>query len=265
MNSTTNERKDAAFSKRECGPTASWLIRASDYILGGAAYLIGSAALLGTGVFLLFGPVEVIDVRVGVVGALVVNTILSLMFFLQHSGMVRSSFREFLGRFVHPKYHGAIYTISAGVTLLVLLLLWRPTDIMIASADGSLRYLLRAVFGLSLLMFFWGARSLGSFDSFGLNPLFRNTDTSSGNTQKLHIRGAYRFVRHPLYTATIVMIWSHPDLTVDRLLFNLLWTAWIVTATTWEEKDLAVQFGEAYETYRQNVPMLVPSFRRKVG
>ena len=32
------------------------------------------------------------------------------------------------------------------------------------------------------------------------------------------VRGPYRWVRHPLYLTTLLMIWSYPDLTADRLL-----------------------------------------------
>jgi protein-S-isoprenylcysteine O-methyltransferase Ste14 len=55
------------------------------------------------------------------------------------------------------------------------------------------------------------------------------------------------------------MIWSCPDLTADRLLFNLLWTAWIVVGTLLEERDLVAQFGEEYRVYQTEAPMLIPS------
>jgi protein-S-isoprenylcysteine O-methyltransferase Ste14 len=54
------------------------------------------------------------------------------------------------------------------------------------------------------------------------------------------------------------MIWSFPDLTSDRLLFNLLWTAWIVIGTLLEEKDLVNIHGKLYQDYQQRVPMLIP-------
>jgi protein-S-isoprenylcysteine O-methyltransferase Ste14 len=44
----------------------------------------------------------------------------------------------------------------------------------------------------------------------------------------------------------------------DRLLFNVLWTAWIVAGTVLEEADLTAEFGDAYRAYRRDVPMLLP-------
>jgi protein-S-isoprenylcysteine O-methyltransferase Ste14 len=72
------------------------------------------------------------------------------------------------------------------------------------------------------------------------------------------VRGAYRWVRHPFYACILVLVWSCPELTADRLVFNLLWTAWIVLGAALEERDLAADFGDAYRRYRRRVPMLVP-------
>ena len=65
-------------------------------------------------------------------------------------------------------------------------------------------------------------------------------------------------MRHPLYFAILVLIWSNPDVTADRLLFNILWSAWICVGARLEEADLARDFGDAYEGYRRKVPILIP-------
>ena len=60
----------------------------------------------------------------------------------------------------------------------------------------------------------------------------------------------------------ILLIWSCPDVTTDRLLFNLLWTLWIYIGATLEDADMRVDFGDAYREYRKKVPMLVPSLAK---
>ena len=72
------------------------------------------------------------------------------------------------------------------------------------------------------------------------------------------VRGPYRWVRHPLYSATLLMIWSYPVLTADRLLFNVLFTIWILVGTMLEERDLVADYGEDYQNYQRRVPMLIP-------
>jgi protein-S-isoprenylcysteine O-methyltransferase Ste14 len=65
-------------------------------------------------------------------------------------------------------------------------------------------------------------------------------------------------VRHPLYFCVLVLFWANPDVTADRLLFNLLWTGWIYVGTLFEERDLVLEFGDVYRRYQKMVPMLIP-------
>ena len=61
-----------------------------------------------------------------------------------------------------------------------------------------------------------------------------------------------------MYFVVLLMIWSYPVLTADRLLFNVLWTLWIVLGAVLEERDLVADFGDDYREYQRTVPMLVP-------
>jgi hypothetical protein len=54
------------------------------------------------------------------------------------------------------------------------------------------------------------------------------------------------------------MIWSCPVITLDRLIFNIMWTAWIVIGTYLEDRDLHYEFGDQYREYSSLVPMLIP-------
>jgi len=72
------------------------------------------------------------------------------------------------------------------------------------------------------------------------------------------VRGPYRWVRHPLYLFCLLMIWAYPHMTMDRVLFNVLFTVWIVVGTVLEERDLVVAFGDSYREYQRKVPMLLP-------
>jgi protein-S-isoprenylcysteine O-methyltransferase Ste14 len=56
----------------------------------------------------------------------------------------------------------------------------------------------------------------------------------------------------------ILLVWLHPSFTADRLLFNIIWTSWIITGTLLEERDLAEHFGDQYRDYQKRVSMLLP-------
>jgi methanethiol S-methyltransferase len=210
-------------------------------------------------VFIFHGSLRFVSLGLGEFSALVLNACLSVGFFVQHSGMIRGSFQGWSGGFFGEKYRGAVYTIASSIMLLVLIAFWQESSFTLYSAKGVARMLLRAVFLLSLVGFFWGMRSLGYFDAFGLDPIVKDMRAIQLKPKRLRVRGPYRWVRHPLYFFIILMIWSCPDMTADRLLFNLLWTLWIVVGTILEERDLIALFGEDYRVYQTEAPMLIPT------
>ncbi len=210
-------------------------------------------------VFIFVGSLDAVRLKISDTAALLLNSFLSIAFFVQHSGMVRKCFKGWSAQFIQEKYNGVVFSIASSLLLLLLMILWQKSSFMIASAQGYLRWLLRATFGLAVLGFLWGGRSLGSLDTFGLERIRESVEGTSTKPTRLIIRGPYRWVRHPLYLFCIAMIWSCPDLTADRLLFNVMWTIWIIVGIILEERDLVSQFGADYLDYRKDVPMLIPT------
>lgn len=70
-------------------------------------------------------------------------------------------------------------------------------------------------------------------------------------------------MRHPLYVGWFFAFWATPTMTVAHLIFALATTAYILMAIRWEERDLLNEHGRVYEDYRRNVPMLIPSGKKK--
>lgn len=201
-----------------------------------------------------------------IAGVLGWDAALSLTFFFQHSGMVRRGFRHrYLTRIIPPRYHPAVYSIASGIALTAVVMLWQPvTDphllVLDANMGHPLLYMMTKVGSIfAITFFFWGVFALGGFDPLGLNPI---QDYLKGKPVERHstfiVCGPYHWVRHPLYFSVILLIWLYPELTLDRLLFNVLWTAWIWIGTHLEEVDLRHEFGTAYDQYQRSVPMLVP-------
>jgi len=230
------------------------------YLTIGAACLLGGGSLVLFAHFLFFGSFRLIDFGFGQLRTLLFDAGLSLLFFLQHSGMVRRKFRRWLTGFIPEDSFAAVYAIVSGAVLLAVVLLWQEGALLVAAPPGILRWFFRALFLLTVAGFLWSGMSLQHFDPFGIGPLLGRNRMQSDQAA-LTITGSYRLVRHPLYLLSIVMIWSSPDLTSDRLLFNLLWTGWIIVGAFWEERDLVEEFGDSYREYQRRVSMLVPGLR----
>lgn len=230
----------------------------ASYVMLILTYLIGAVSMLVWMVFLFHGSLNLVNLGLGEIAGLGLNAFLSLAFFIQHSVMLRRSFRRWLAKFIRAEYHGALFAIASGVVLLILVVFWQKSAYVLATPQGIIRWLMRAVFILAILGFYWGLRALGSFDAFGLSPILNNLRGKDPPPMPFIVRGPYRWVRHPLYFFSLLLIWSCPDLSLDRLLYNVLWSTWIIVGSVLEERDLLADFGESYRDYQLKVPMLIP-------
>jgi protein-S-isoprenylcysteine O-methyltransferase Ste14 len=222
------------------------------------AYFIGGFSMLAFGVFLYVGSFQLVSLGFEGAGPVVWDVLLCLAFFVQHSGMIRRSFRRRFGRIIQPPYQGVVYSIASGGALLLVVGLWQESPQNVYSVQGVFRWLFRGAFFLSFVGFAWSVVSLGSFDVLGIRPALAQIRGVDVRPARLSIRGPYRWVRHPLYFLVLILMWSCPKVSVDRLLFNVLWTLWTVLATRLEERDLLAEYGEAYHAYQGAVPMLLP-------
>lgn len=222
------------------------------------AYMTGFGSLIAFGVFCYAGAWNLVRLDLTDGDALLLDACLSLTFFIQHSVMVRKSFRRYLARHIPQIYIGAVYAISSGAVLLMVILCWQGTPAALASANDVFRWILRMVFLSAIAGFYWGTKALGTFDPLGAGAILRHIRGKEAKEMPLSIKGPYRYVRHPLYFFVLMLIWSYPVLTPDRLLFNILWTLWIYVGTLLEDRDLVAEFGESYRQYQRKVPMLVP-------
>jgi len=238
--------------------------RSAAYLMMALGVLVGYGALGLVYLFFFMGSLHLVDLGLKEPAALGLDACLCLAFFIQHSGMIRKTFRRWSARFIPSHYQGASYAIVSGIVLLMLVMFWQESAYTLASARGAARWALRALYLLSLGGFAWGALALESFDAFGIAQIRSRLRGVDPKPVPFTVRGPYRWVRHPLYFSCLIAIWSFPDVTVDRLLLNVLWTAWIVVGTVLEERDLVAALGPVYRDYQRRVPMLIP-YRRPQG
>jgi methanethiol S-methyltransferase len=222
---------------------------------------IGGGSLVLFVYFLLFGAPLTVSIARSEPARLAWDALLCIVFFLQHSGMIRCGVKDRIARRIPATYYPALYSIGSGVALIALVLLWQPSGRFLFHLGAVGRWLSACVVVVAVVGFIWGVRSLRWFDPFGRLALQASLRGVTRPPPAFVAEGAYRVVRHPLYLFMLVLIWSTPRFTADQLLFNVLWTSWIVVGTKLEERDLVAEFGETYRRYQLTVPMLIPSPR----
>ena len=141
------------------------------YVVAVLTILAGIGSL---GVFMSFlSGMRVRWIRLGLdpAAALAWDALLCLIFFVQHSGMVRRPFRSWLERWIPSYLHGALYTWASALALVLLCVLWQPADAAPVVLDGPIRQALLGLALLGIAGFVWAFVSLGSFDAFGAGAL----------------------------------------------------------------------------------------------
>lgn len=235
----------------------------SDYHNAPAHVLLILSTVLGQGslliliIFLFSGSLNIVDMGMDKTASLGFDAFLCLMFFLQHSLMIRKSFRQWLTKIVRPEYHAALFSVVSGIVLLTMIVFWQKTDLLIRLRQLT-SWSLYGIFFLSVMGVAMSSRALKGVDPFGRRAVRHYMRGTTPREISFRILGPYRWVRHPIYLFLLVMIWSCPNLTADRLLFDILWTIWIITGTILEERDLVAALGDEYRAYQREVPMLIP-------
>jgi protein-S-isoprenylcysteine O-methyltransferase Ste14 len=74
----------------------------------------------------------------------------------------------------------------------------------------------------------------------------------------LNLKGFYAWVRHPLYSFSILFLWLTPVMTTNAFITFLLFTLYFYFGSIYEEQRLVAEFGRTYEEYQRQVPRLFP-------
>ena len=95
----------------------------------------------------------------------------------------------------------------------------------------------------------------GIFHFAGLAQLVNDRPDQTGS---LTVDGFYAWVRHPLYTFSLIFLWLTPSMNSNSLTAYILFSLYFYLGSFYEERRLIEQFGPVYERYQQQVPRLIP-------
>jgi protein-S-isoprenylcysteine O-methyltransferase Ste14 len=169
-------------------------------------------------------------------------------------------------RLLHPfspnahRGYRLFYNVVAGLTLLpvlaLLALLPDRTLYTIPAPWIAVFILGQLIAAIALVV---GLLQTGVWSFLGLRQLVHPSGEAPA---ELVTSGLYRWVRHPLYTAGLALIWLTPLMTLNLLALNLGLTVYILIGVRYEERKLRREFGQPYADYSARTPMLIPGWKR---
>jgi protein-S-isoprenylcysteine O-methyltransferase Ste14 len=238
--------------------------RAAALAFGVASYAVFFATFLYLVGFLanLVVPKSIDSGAPGPIGtALLVNTLLLLLFGVQHSGMARPGFKAWWTRFVPKPIERSVYTLLSSLAFVALFAFWRPIPHTVWETEGVIASLLTIglLSGVGLVLF--STFLIDHFDLFGLRQVWLYFRGRPYQQKRFATPILYKHIRHPLYVGWLMTFWITPVMSVGHLLFALVMTAYILVAIPMEERDLLHALGEPYRRWRERTPLFVPRVR----
>lgn len=156
------------------------------------------------------------------------------------------------------RYYRLFYNLLA---IVLLLGLWRYQQTMPAEPLWHnvpiIKWLGYVLILTSVLLLGLALKGYNLGEFVGIKSSWTNeADTSNS----LKTSGLLSYVRHPLYTATIMLVVGLflADSLLRTLIMAICVMAYIRIRIYFEEQKLIQTFGEGYTKYRKNVPMLFP-------
>ena len=191
--------------------------------------------------------------------ALFVDLGLILLFGLQHSLMARPRFKTWLMKKIPLAAERSTYVFVSTLMFIVLIGLWQPIPIVIWNLQSLLgKMLMIGLYALGILGILVTSFQINHFDFLGVRQGYLYLRGQDYYRPKFVKSFLYRWVRHPMHTATIIFFFATPRLTLGHLILALGMTIYALVGIHYEERDLERSLGDDFRAYRQKTPSLLP-------
>ncbi len=188
--------------------------------------------------------------------------LLWLLFYLPHSILALESIKIRLSNHFPflKRYYRILYNVQSLLFFAIAFLYQRQLNATILFAMPSLiHWLAIAAIVVSFFIMAWSFKHYDKKEFLGLQQ-YQNASFNAVIGSTLNSKGLNSYVRHPLYSATILFLLAYfiykPFDTT--LIFVLISMAYLIIGTYLEEAKLSKQFGDVYKQYKQEVPMFIP-------
>ena len=238
------------------------------FIYGAISYLIGLSALMYW--FGFMGNLSFLPKTIdsGITGPLaqsiIINIALIALFGIQHAIMARKGFKQAITKIIPAAAERSTFVIMTGILLSLIMWQWQPIPITVWNVQNEIaQIIIYSLFwsGWALLVF--SSFLINHFELFGLQQIWFNFVKNPIPEIKFKMPMLYKVIRHPMMLGVFIGMWSIPHMTVGHMVFALAMTIYTVIGVRMEERDLIANHGERYLRYKEQVPGLIPSLRKK--
>ncbi|HKW01583.1 MAG TPA: hypothetical protein VJN96_17280 [Vicinamibacterales bacterium] len=178
------------------------------------------------------------------------DVVLFSAFSLHHSLFARTNVKAWLTRRIPPALERSVYVWIASLLFIATCALWQPVPGVLWHVTGPAALVFSALQIAGGIASVQMARQLDVWRLSGIRQVFSGPSLAAAEFVN---RGLYGWVRHPIYTAWMVVVWLPAEMSGTRLVFAAVSTFYLALAVPFEERDLVRGFGADYTKYQKTV------------
>ncbi|MCA9260918.1 MAG: hypothetical protein KDA61_17005, partial [Planctomycetales bacterium] len=168
--------------------------------------------------------------------ALGIDAGLALLFAIPHSLILWPPTRKRLGRWISPAFYGLFYTTATCASLGAIFIYWRGVSPVLWELHGSAAAVVRGLFFASWAALFYSLHLTGLGYQTGLTPWLYWLAQRPAPRRTFTPRGAYAYLRHPVYVSFAGLVWFTPQMTLDHAVLTALWTCYLLIGSALKDR-----------------------------
>lgn len=179
-----------------------------------------------------------------------------IVFYTLHSILAASKLKKNMeGKLGNAyKWYRLAYTVISLIFFLGIMIqaLLIPKTLLIPKADLT-NYLGYMFAGIGTIIATKSSKNYSLKRFLGINP-------SASEDQALVITGLYSKIRHPLYAGFVLIFLGYFLFagTMSAAVHLVCLLLYLPIGIYFEEKNLQIKYGEAYQKYKEKVPAIIP-------
>jgi protein-S-isoprenylcysteine O-methyltransferase Ste14 len=156
---------------------------------------------------------------------------------------VKQMVENWFGAGIH-RWYRLLFSIQGGILLLpILVMALKMPDVLLYQIAFPWVLLSGAGQILGAAVVLYAIFQTGPGEFIGFSQAFGRSRADSTRAPKLVTGGLYRWVRHPIYTGSLMVIWLLAGMSWNVLAFNLGLTVYLIVGIVLEERKLRAEFG----------------------
>lgn len=190
---------------------------------------------------------------------LVVLALAWLAYFGVHSLLASLALKRWMAMHhprLMPAYRMGFNAVALVGLVPVLWLMYRHPGPLLWQWSGWQAWLANGFALAAIAGFAASSRDYDSGEFLGLRQ-WRLRTASVEDQERFHISGFHRYVRHPWYFFSLVLVWTR-DMNAATLVSALMVSAYLIVGSRLEENKLLAYHGARYRRYMDRVAGLVP-------